>query len=616
MSSEPPAVPEVAGADAPQVVGRPRILVVDDDPVVRLMVRRSLEPQMEVLEAADAETALCEARRALPDLVILDLVLPGLDGFGALEELRSLPGGGLLPVMVVTSSGDLGSISRAYHLGATDFVTKPIPWALLPHRAHYLLRSSRALRELKAWEETLVHRAQHDHLTDLPNRWLAMDRLGQELSRLRRGGEELAVLFVDLDGFKRVNDELGHGVGDVLLQSVGQRLRSCLRTGDTLARYGGDEFLAIVTGRAGQSLAEATARRLLEAMGEPFTVGGRELRVGASIGMAVAPEDGRAVAELVRRADRAMYRAKSAGGGTFRFFTRKMNRLATQRSHLESALARALTQAELSVAYQPIVEMSNGRPVAAEALLRWLTRDGDWVLPGEFLATAEESGLVVPISDWLLNEVCQRVAGWVDGEGRPLRLSVNASRRHLESDRVVERIVGILATHGLAPERLELEVTEAMVELDEGDLWPVLAALRGQGLSLALDDFGLGETSMRPLRSMLFDRVKIDRSVIRALPSPDAERTVRGITRLAGAFGLQAVAEGVETEAQRGILLRVGCSLGQGFLLGRPLGARAAQRRFERGGRGGPDEPPGSDQGTSLRASSSASSRVRTVPST
>ncbi len=603
------------GAQAP--LGRPRVLVVDDDPTIRLLVRRTLEPSLEVVEAADASVALRSASRELPDLVILDLVLPGRSGFEVLRELRGLSGAESLPVMVLTSLNDLESISKAYDLGATDFLTKPIHWALLPHRTHYLLRSSRAFRELKAWEDHLVHRAEHDPVTGLPNRWLAIDRLKQEVARARRAEEEVVVLFIDLDGFKDVNDRLGHDAGDQLLRSIGRRLRSCLRSSETLARYGGDEFLAILTGPTGQTLAEATTRRLQEAVEEPFVLDGHELRMGFSVGLAVAPTDGLEAEELVRRADRAMYRAKAAGGATSRYFTTVMNQQATERSLMESALSRALEEGELAVLFQPIVELQEGGTLAVEALLRWQTREAGWILPGEFLSTAEESGLMVPISDWVLHTACRRVESWFGADGGPMRLSVNGSLRHLTSPRAVQRIVAVLESAGLAPERLSIEVTEAQMRVQLDGLRAVLRELREMGVEVLLDDFGLGPTSVRLLRSELFDGVKIDRSVVEALPSRDAEMTVRAIVGLARSFELRAIAEGVESEVQRDLLRQVGCDLGQGFLLGRPLEADTAAGRFgPPGGGAGTDGEESPDQVTSRRASSSASSRVAMVPST
>ncbi len=429
--------------------------------------------------------------------------------------------------------------------------------------------------ERKAQEARIEHLAYHDSLTGLPNRAMLMDRLGQALSQAQRLDQQVAVLFMDLDRFKLVNDSLGHHAGDVLLQEIARRLRATLRDNDTVARVGGDEFQVVVSNVAGSVDAARIAEKLMRTLGEPFVLGGQELHVTASLGVSLFPRDGASGELLLKYADTALYEAKGEGRNAYRFFSPEMDAQAHGRLRLENDLRRAVERHELELHYQPQLDLSTGEVCAVEALVRWRHPVRGLVMPSAFIPMAEETGLVLGIGEWVLNEACRQVAQWQrDGLAdnlSPLRVAVNISARQLQRPGLDGAVRRALQLSGLPAECLELEITESSVMLDPQHAQSVLQSLRELGVQLSIDDFGTGYSSLAYLKRLPLDRLKIDRSFIGGIPTDsDDAAIVETIIVMTHKLGLRVIAEGVETLEQRLQLVRQGCDEMQGFLLAHP----------------------------------------------
>jgi diguanylate cyclase (GGDEF)-like protein/PAS domain S-box-containing protein len=422
--------------------------------------------------------------------------------------------------------------------------------------------------ERKRAEASIAHMALHDGLTGLPNRQRFAERLATALEA--RGRDPLALLFFDLDHFKTVNDTFGHPAGDALLQALAARLARLAAPGHVLARFGGDEFALLAPG-AGEAEAAALARRILETMTAPLTVDGREIAVRASIGIALAPRDGADPIRLMKSADMALYRAKGAGRETFRFFAPAMDAALRRRQRLQEDLRGALDRCEFALVYQPVVALDTGTPVGFEALLRWNHPERGAVAPEEFIAAAEESRLIGPIGDWVLRRACRDAARW---PGTPA-LWANVSTVQLARQAFEHELSSALNDSGLDPKRLVLEITETALMDGRGAVGPRLERLRARSIRTALDDFGTGYSSLGYLRLYGFDVLKIDRSFVQALDEPDTAAIVASVLDLAARLGMETVAEGVETEAQRDALAAAGCRLAQGHLFGTALAAEA-----------------------------------------
>jgi diguanylate cyclase (GGDEF)-like protein len=418
----------------------------------------------------------------------------------------------------------------------------------------------------KAAEAQVAHMARHDALTGLPNRALFRDSLDQRLAALRRHGGTCGLLCLDLDAFKAVNDTLGHLAGDALLRTVAARIRACLRQEDLAARLGGDEFAVLLGGEACRRSAAATAERLVAALREPVDLGGREATIGVSIGIAFAPEHGVDSDALLRRADLALYRAKSEGRNTFRHFAAAMDQAAEERRRLELDLRLALQRCEFVLHYQPVHDLASGRVAAVEALLRWDHPTRGPLAPAAFLPLAEETGLIVPLGEWVLRTALR------DASGLPpeVRVAVNVAGAQLRQAGLVSAVRAALAAAGEAPERLELDIAERAAEGAVAEENGRLADLAALGVGLAFDDFGAGASSLGALRRLPFGRIKLDRSLAASVTSPESTGLVRAAVALGRALGMEVTAKGVETEAQLARLRDEGCTGAQGFLLGRP----------------------------------------------
>ncbi len=687
-----------------------RVLVIDDDAMLRLMVRECLEQAgLQVVEASNAEDGLAHFEREGCELVLVDLLLPGMNGHQACERLRCHPDGRNLPIIVMTGRDDRESIDRAYDSGATDFVTKPIVWDLLPYKVRYALRSHRTLSEslrhqtllahaqrlahLGSWEwqpaagtlqcsdemvrihgmlpdsvaRTLgdmlecVHAedrdavrqamqqaleqgrpyalefrivrpdgsvrrlfeqtdvdcdargqllalrgvrmditqrveadqrirtlAYFDALTGLPNRSLLREMAQHWLPYAARRGLCSAVLVVDIDRFKFINETLGAPVADDVLKQVGQRLRDCVRASDLkgvnigehtdepVARLGADEFTVLLVDVGDPDQALRVAQRLIRAIALPMQVHDHRLNLSCSIGVALSPQDGQDADALLGRAGTAMRVAKLAGRDQVRFYDGAMGSAVLLRATLESELKRALDGGEFRLVYQPKVAMRERRVVGAEALMRWQHPQRGLVNPGEFIPVAEDSGLIVPMTHWVIRQVCAQQAAW-RAAGLTLQpVSINLAAASLGGDDLVHTVAGALQRHGLRAQDIEFEVTESslMGDLDRANR--VLHALKALGVRIAIDDFGTGYSSLTYLKRFPVDVLKIDRSFVMdiGLSGHDTALT-SAIIAMGLSLNLELVAEGVETAAQAEFLLARGCALAQGYLYAKPLAEAA-----------------------------------------
>jgi diguanylate cyclase (GGDEF)-like protein/PAS domain S-box-containing protein len=436
-----------------------------------------------------------------------------------------------------------------------------------------LVVTLRDVGERRALEGQLRHRAFHDELTGLANRPLFEDRTTGALARARRSGQALAVLFLDLDDFKTVNDALGHGAGDELLCEAARRVAADLRASDTAARLGGDEFALLLDGVDDGHAATAAAERLLEALAAPFSVAGKEVFVRASVGLAI--DSGRRTAdELLRDADAAMYEAKRQGKGRVVRFEPGMHASVLGRLQLRADLERALDRDELVLHYQPIVRLDTGEVEQLEALVRWRHAERGLVPPDEFIPLAEETGFIVALGRHVLRAACREARGWADlPGGRPVGVSVNVSPRQLAEPGFVDEVTAALADAGLPATSLVLEITEHALMGDADAIAPGLHELRAAGVRIALDDFGTGYSSLAYLRHVPLDSIKVDRGFVGELDAAGDHPLVRSITGLGESLGLRVVAEGIEERHQLEALRALGCELGQGYLFSKPLPA-------------------------------------------
>lgn len=439
------------------------------------------------------------------------------------------------------------------------------------------------ISETRRYQEELARQANYDALTNLPNRNLLSDRISHAVSRARRYERAVAVCLVGLDKFRLVNDSLGHALGNDLLRAVAARLQSRFRVVDTLARLGGDAFALVLVDEATEPVMAGEMQRILDTFSEPFAVEERELFVTASVGVALYPQDGRTAEALLKRAEIAMHRAKDQGGNTFQMFTREMDARIAERMSLENKLRRSLERNEMLLHYQPQTDLRTGRITGAEALVRWKHPELGMVPPAKFIPLAEETGLVIPIGDWVLRTACAQNRAWQQDGLRSITVSVNISARQFRQQDLADSVTAALRDTGLDPLHLELELTESIIMHDAEEVIAILQKLKAMGVKLAIDDFGTGYSSLSYLRRFPVDRLKIDQSFVRDIPAdPDAAAIAQSVISLGQNLNLRVIAEGVDNSQQYTFLRERGCDEIQGYLIGRPVPAEEFKAVLEK----------------------------------
>jgi len=540
------------------------ILVVDDDRTVRMaLVDAFTRENYQVEEASNGMQALNICKRHMPDLVLMDAVMPELDGFDACQMIRELPHGGDIPVLMITALDDEQSIVRAFSSGATDYVSKPINFSVIKQRVARLIKASKAEQDVKKL-------AYHDPLTSLPNRTYLKQQLAVTVNRAATEKQRFAILFLDLDRFKMINDTMGHDAGDLLLKAVAERIRHCVRENDFVARLGGDEFTVVLENIANLEGASNVAEKICRSVARPFVFMQQKMFVTTSIGISIFPDDGEDVSALIKHADSAMFRAKEKRND-FCFYERGMEAEIAKRLKLEQELRKAIDSDQLVLHYQPKVDFKTGELVGAEALVRWEHPLKGLVPPDVFIPLAEESGLINQLTDWVLENVAMQSKHWLD-QGHSLVLAVNLSVKDLVQEDMHTKLESLIKRNELPMNVLELEITESTL-MDHPELMiQELNKIKKMGITVAVDDFGSGYSSLNYLKKLPVDVLKIDRSFISDIESdPNDSAIVAGIIALAKNLGMSTVAEGVETEAQRYILQNLGCDSFQGYLVSKPV---------------------------------------------
>jgi diguanylate cyclase (GGDEF)-like protein/PAS domain S-box-containing protein len=442
-----------------------------------------------------------------------------------------------------------------------------------PH-IHGVVFNSRDVTDRKVIQQRIQHLAYHDNLTGLPNRSLLQDRLAHSIARAERSNKKVAVLFIDLDNFKNINDTLGHDVGDELLRQVSRRLSECVRLEDTIARQGGDEFIVLLDGLDDGRGASLVAQKVLNALRKAFVLSGTDQHVSGSVGIALFPEDGRDAQTLMKNADTAMFHGKTQGKNTYQYFTAQMNIAVKRRMTLESALRRAVMNHDFLLHYQPQIDLDSGEILAVEALVRWKTEDGGMVSPGDFIPLAEETGLINEIGEWVLREACRQAKEWEDVGLPRRRMAVNLSARQFSDRGFLDMVTRVLAESGLDPACLELEITESQVMRQTEGMIMLLNKLSEMGVQLAIDDFGTGYSSLSYLKRLPIQKLKIDQSFVRDITvDPNDTAIVVAIINMAKSLDLDTIAEGVETAGQLALLRSKGCHVGQGYYFSAPVRA-------------------------------------------
>ncbi len=553
-----------------------RILIADDDRSMRVALQNVLVSDgYEIESVSDGVEAVKRCELSMPGLILLDALMPNLNGFDACRKIRMLKGGKHVPILIVTALDDESSIEQAFDSGATDFIPKPVHFAVMRQRVSRLLKASRAevhVREL----------AYNDSLTGLPNRTMFIDQMNKLIKRVRLQSQMIAVLFLDLDRFKYVNDTLGHSVGDMLLKQVAERILSCVRSVDTVSRLGGDEFTLALDGIEDRGVVSNIADKICRKLGEPYTFNGKDIYVTASIGISIHPDDGVDIGELMKRADTAMFKAKERGG-SFLFYEPEMEAVVTNKVEIEQDLRQSLDREELDVYYQPKYDLQTSKVMGMEALVRWNHPEKGLVGPNDFIPLAEETGLISEVGLWVLISSCVQVKSWIDKGHKPIPVSVNLSGRQLENGDITAQVEHVLAESGLEPKYLELEITESIIMKRPEEVISILHQLKAMGVKLSIDDFGTGYSSLNYLRKFPIDLLKIDKAFVRDIETNNEDRLiVKGIIALAKSLNLEVLAEGVETGEQQKLLEEEGCDYIQGYYIGKPMKSEEFERDFLR----------------------------------
>jgi diguanylate cyclase (GGDEF)-like protein len=685
---------------------KPLALVVDDDFSLRLSMRAALtKADFNVLEAESGQQGLDIFQSEKPDLILLDVIMPDMDGFETCTKIRKLPGGNDVQILMVTGLDDVESIELSFEAGANDFVSKPLNWLLLGYKVKYMLRAGCAFHDLNQskkrlqktqeiakignWEIMLSSREFHcspdacrllgytecdagislkdflapiideelgqvekkfdyavnhrqpfnlhyrirlddkkerhilnqaeiiyneseqpeimmgviqdvtkmkiaeeeirqlafyDSLTGLANRWLFQNRLEHEVSKAKRHNETFALLFLDLDNFKRINDSYGHTVGDILLQYCAEILQECIRNSDTIcrqkeeeletniSRFGGDEFIILLSNIKNPESAAVIARRIIKEMPVVHNIKGNFISITTSIGISVFPTDGTEPEILLKNADYAMYQAKEAGRNIFKFYDKSLNKAAIERFSLENDLAKAIERNELLVFYQPLIDLTSRKIIGAEGLIRWLHPHRGMIQPGSFIPLAEDSGLIIKINKWLIETICRQNYEWVQAGVGPVRISFNLSGYQLEVQNLIKTIKENLEKYSIDPKNLVVEITESVLLQDSQDTISTLQDIKDLPLKIALDDFGTGYSSLSYLAAFNADTIKIDRSFIMGCTLNESNLVIiKAIIAMGNSLNMNVIAEGIETEEQLELLKNLGVQEGQGFYFKPPV---------------------------------------------
>jgi diguanylate cyclase (GGDEF)-like protein len=531
------------------------------------MIRHVLESEeFDIVEAADGIEAIKAVEKHHPALVLLDAVMPGIDGFTTCKQIKD-KGHTDIPVMMITGLDDDASVERAYDVGAIDFITKPIKWAVLKHRVKSVVSTVVAERKV----ELLAYR---DTLTSLPNRLLFADRLEHSIDRSARHRESLALLLIDMDDFKLVNDSFGHDAGDKLIKAVGDLLSRSLRRADTVARLGGDEFAVIVESIDGVDDAISIADNLSTILEHNVRLDEQETFTGASIGIALYPDDGEDARTLLKNADTALFRAKENGRHCFQFYKPEMSVNAMERLELENSMRKALDEDQFVIFYQPTIDIHKNEIVGVEALLRWDHPDKGIIKPSDFIPLAEDSGLIVPIGEKLIRIVAKQLRVWKDEGIEDQNVSINIAPRQFRDMDILALFKEVIHENELEYSNFTIEVTESALINNVGEVETVLNTLSGLGMTIALDDFGTGFASLAYLKDYPVDIVKIDRMYIDGTPdSREDTAIVEAIAGLTRGLRLRLLAEGIENERQLQMLKGLGCQLAQGYYWSKALPA-------------------------------------------
>lgn len=551
-----------------------RVLVVDDDKSLRYTVRETIESTgHRVDEVANGEQALMYCERFMPDLILMDAVMPEMNGFDACEKILRMPGGENVTIVIVTGLHDEISISRAFAAGAMDYISKPINFAVLKKRVVRLLQA-------KAAESHVRQLAYNDVLTGLPNRKHFTDKLSEYINRPQLDGGLTAILFLDLDRFKLINDTFGHDSGDLLLKVVAERLVGCVRQGDIVSRFGGDEFVIMLSKVKSYAAIEGIAAKIQQALSRPFVFLGKELRITTSIGIATHPDNGDDINILLKNADLAMYRAKRQGN-RYEFFESRMEEESSRRLSLENDLRGAIERGEMMLYYQPQANVKTGELIGAEALIRWQHPYNGFINPMEFIGLAEETGQIYEIGSWVLNTACRQLKTWQDAGYPSMRMAVNISGRQLDRGDLFDVVASALKDADIPAAALELEITESSIMENAEDVIGTLEKLKKMGVAVAVDDFGTGYSSLSYLRRFPIDLLKVDREFVQHVVEDKVDADiVTTIITLAHALEVKVLAEGVETEQQREFLQSQNCDYMQGYLYGKPMPARDFAAQF------------------------------------
>jgi diguanylate cyclase (GGDEF)-like protein len=576
-----------------------KILIVDDERFYIDLLVELLAPQYRTIVVRNGEKAIEQASaEPKPDLVLLDIELPGIDGYEVCRRLKKNIATLEIPVIFLTVKANVNDEIRGFELGAVDYIYKPISHPILQARVknHITLKNAleatrkqaddlRILVDEKTQElskkvtenqeavEKLRYLANYDPLTRLPNRVLFKEQLTKLCKQALQNNLLVAVLLIDLDRFKRVNDSMGHHIGDELLQMVALRIQNCLRKVDILARLGGDEFTVALSDLRHQDNAASVAQKIVSTLNKPFDLEGRNVHISASIGITIFPNDNDDLNSVLQNADMAMYQAKNKGKDTFEFFTSGLTALAQKHIELNDELRSALAKDQFQLYFQPIIDLSTDRIVGAEALLRWNHPTRGVIKPSEFLSIAEETGLICKISEWVFKSACDQAQQWRSKYLDDFYITVNASPREfgIKTD-FVSKIMKILEASKLPPERLKVEITESLMMENLIDTIDKLKKIKQLGVGISVDDFGTGYSSLSYIRQFPVDTLKIDHSFINEVTTnADDAKLIQAIIAMAEALKLLVIAEGVESIEQLQFLKAQGCQFAQGYFISPPL---------------------------------------------